>query len=54
MLPGGTDPDGVTVPSVIVNVSFPSTIWSPLMVTAMFFVSPAVPLKVSGLAVTSA
>ena len=50
ILEAGTEV-GVTVLKAIENVSLASTSWSPLIVTEMVFVSPAAPVKVSGLAV---
>ena len=44
---------GVTVPSVTVNVSLPSTTTSPVTLTVIVCVSLAVPAKVSGLVVTA-
>ena len=53
MLAAATGVTGVTVPSVTVNVSSPSTTTSPLTLTVIVCVSPAVPAKVSGLVVTA-
>src|SRR5262249_26924702 len=54
MLSADTGGTGVTVPSVSVNASFPSTVVSPLTLTVMVCVSPAVPVKDNGLLVTTA
>jgi len=48
-----TGETGVTVPRWIEKVSFGSTFVSPLMVTVIFLVSPALPAKLSGLAVVT-
>ena len=53
MLAAATGATGVTVPSVAVNVSSPSTTRSPLTLTVIVCVSPAVPANVSGLVVTA-
>ena len=54
MLPAATGAVGVTAPRVMAKVSVPSTTVSPTMLTVIVLVSPAVPVKDSGLVVTIA
>ena len=49
MLDAEAVPSGVTEPRVTASVSFPSTIVSPMIVTLICLVSPALPRNVSGL-----